>query len=288
IEDSYFALRDILTELMKNSVIALIIGGSQDLGIGLVKAFDNFKGFWNFTTIDSRLDFGQEENTQVSSNYLESLVKNKTYEKLCITNIGHQQYFTPVSLLDKFENAGHHSLRLGEVRANLPIIEPFLRDTHILSVDLNAIRQSDAPAASSPSPNGFFGHEFCQLTRYAGASPELKAILFSELVPDNDLNDLSTHLIAQSIWYFLDGLSIKQDEDPRATGMKKFIVSTSAANHNMIFYKSNKTDRWWMEIPIKDPLIDKNYIVACSYQDYQKACVNEIPDRWWKLMRRFS
>lgn len=288
IEDSYFALRDILTELMKNSVTALIIGGSQDLGIGLARAFDDYEGFWNFTTIDARLDFGQAEYTQISSNYLESLIQNKKYKKLSITNIGHQQYFTPVSLLDKFENAGHHSIRLGEVRADLQIVEPILRDTFILSADINAVRQPDAPAGSSPSPNGFFGHEFCQLTRYAGASPYLKAILFSELLPENDLNDLSTHLLAQSIWYFLDGLSIKQEEDPRGKGMKKFIVSTSAANHNMIFYKSNQTDRWWMEIPIKDPLLDKNYIVSCSYKDYQKACVNEIPDRWWKLMRRFS
>jgi arginase family enzyme len=288
IEDSYFALRDILSDLMKNSVLAVIMGGSQDLGIGLSRAFEDFKGFWNYTTIDSRIDFGQEENTCISSNYLENLLQNKKNKKLNITNIGHQQYFTPLSLLDKFENKGHHSIRLGEVRADLSVVEPILRDTHILSVDLNAVRQPDAPAASSPSPNGFFGHEFCQLTRYAGASPEMKAVLFSELIPGKDLNDLSSHLMAQAIWYFLDGYSIRQFEDPRGTGMKKFIVSSSAADHNMIFYKSNQTDRWWMEIPVKDPVQDKNYIVACAYKDYQKACVNEIPDRWWKLMRRFS
>ena len=34
-DDSYFALRDILTELNKYNVVAIIIGGSQDLTVGM-------------------------------------------------------------------------------------------------------------------------------------------------------------------------------------------------------------------------------------------------------------
>jgi arginase family enzyme len=288
IDDTYYALRDILTVLIENSVTSVIIGGSQDLGLGLARAYDDFQGFWNFTTIDSRLDFGYDSKKLHSGNYLDELMRSKNSGKLNIVNLGHQLYFTPLSLIDKFENKGHSSIRLGTLRASLQIAEPVLRDSHILSVDLNAVKQPDAPAGSSPSPNGLFGHELCQLTRYAGASANLRAILFSEVIPEKDLNDLSTHLIAQAIWYFIDGYSIRQIEDPSKKGIKKFIVSASVADQNMVFYRSNATERWWMELPVKDPATGKKYIVSCGYEDYQKACTNEIPDRWWKLMKRFS
>lgn len=288
LNDLYFALRDVLLELTEKSVIAIVLGGSQDLTLGLAKAWEKYKGFWNLTTLDSRLDLGLGKDRDHSANYLEFLMKNPNYKRMNIHNIGHQQYFTPVKLLDKFENAGHSSLRLGAVRANLAMVEPILRDTQLFSIDMGAVRQSDAPAASSPSPNGFFGHELCQFTRYAGASPVMNAILFSEFVPEKDQNSITSHLVAQSIWYFVDGYTIRLSEDPQEKGAKKFIVSTTAAEQNMIFYKSNQTDRWWMELPVLNPATGKNYLVSCGYEDYQRACTNDIPDKWWRLMRRYS
>ncbi len=288
IEDTYFALRDVLSELIKKSVIALIIGGSQDLGIGLARSYEEYNSFWNFITIDSRIDFENEPGKIHSGNYLGHITGLKSQKYLSMVNLGHQVYFTPLKRMDEFENKGHLSKRLGILRTNLKIAEPFLRDSDILSIDMNAVRQSDAPAGSSPSPNGLFAYELCQLTRYAGAAENLKTVLFSELIPENDHNGHTSHLVAQALWYFIEGYSIRRPEDPREGNIKKFIVSTSAADQNMIFYKSNDTDRWWMEIPVKDPFTDRNYIISCGYEDYQMACTNEIPDRWWNLMRRFS
>ncbi|MFW5819882.1 MAG: formimidoylglutamase [Bacteroidota bacterium] len=288
IEDTYYALRDILSELIKQSVVALIIGGSQDLGLGLARYYEEYNGFWNFTTIDSRIDFENNPKKMHSGNYLGQIAGLKSQNLLNLTNLGHQVYFTPLKRMDEFENRGHLCKRLGVIRSNMKISEPFIRDSDILSIDINAIRQSDAPAGSCPSPNGFFSYELCQLTRYAGATEKLKAVLFSELIPDKDQNEQTSNLIAQAIWYFFEGYSIRKPENPREGNVKKFIVSTSAADQNMIFYKSNETDRWWMEIPVKDPLTNQYYIISCAYEDYQLACTNEIPDRWWNLMRRFS
>lgn len=288
VNDSYFALRDVFTELRRNSVTAIIIGGSQDLGIALAKSYEEDEGFKNFTSIDPRIDFNGETKNFNSANYLSEFLKLKNHSMLSISNIGHQQYFVSLKQFDSYENKGHSSLRLGIVRTNMKIAEPILRDSDILSIDINAVQQSDAPAGSNPSPNGFSGQELCRLTRYAGTAEKTKAVLISEIIPASDLNNQTTHLAAQSLWYFIEGYSIRRDEDPVSGNTKKFIVSTSAAEQNMIFYKSNDTDRWWMEVPVKNPLTGVNYIIACGYEDYQQACTNEIPDRWWKLMRRFS
>jgi hypothetical protein len=269
-------------------VTAIIIGGSQDLGIALAKSYEEDEGFKNFTSIDPRIDFNGETKNFNSANYLSEFLKLKNHSMLSISNIGHQQYFVSLKQFDSYENKGHSSLRLGIVRTNMKIAEPILRDSDILSIDINAVQQSDAPAGSNPSPNGFSGQELCRLTRYAGTAEKTKAVLISEIIPASDLNNQTTHLAAQSLWYFIEGYSIRRDEDPVSGNTKKFIVSTSAAEQNMIFYKSNDTDRWWMEVPVKNPLTGVNYIIACGYEDYQQACTNEIPDRWWKLMRRFS
>lgn len=288
INDTYFALRDIYLELKEKNVILLIFGGSQDLTYGLTLAFENSKGINNLTSIDSRLDMGFEKEALNSRNYLDYIFKLKSASKLNYINIGHQVYFTPLKLMDKLENKGHESIRVGTARMSMHEVDPVLRDTDILSIDFSSVRQSDAPGASIPSPNGFFGHELCQLTRYAGASSKASAIGFFEIIPKKDFNDQTMHLAAQAIWYFIEGLSFRKNENPQKTGSKKFIVSLSAGKNNIIFYKSNSSERWWVELPVINPETKNNYLIACSYEDYQRACNSEIPDRWWRRMRKYS
>jgi formiminoglutamase len=288
INDTYYALRDIYLELKEKNVILLIFGGSQDLTYGLTLGFENTQSLYNLTSIDSRLDMGFEKEALSSRNYLDYLFKLKSASKLNYINIGHQVYFTPLKLMDKLENKGHESIRVGRARMNMHEVDPVLRDTDILSIDFSSVRQSDAPGASIPSPNGFFGHELCQLTRYAGASSRAGAIGFFEINPKKDVNDQTSHLSAQAIWYFIEGLSFRKKENPQKIGSKKFIVSLSGGKNNIIFYKSNSSDRWWVELPVINPDTKKNYLISCSYEDYQRACNSEIPDRWWKRMRKYS
>ena len=288
INDSYYALRDIFLELSERNVTAVILGGSQDLTYGLALAFEKHKGFWNITSLDSKLDFGWGSKDMSSKNYLEGIFHMKNASGLNYVNIGHQVYFTPNKILDKLDNLGHESIRLGVAREGIQNLEPILRDSDILSIDMSSVRQSDAPGASIPTPNGFFGHEFCQITRYAGASEKLKAVGFFEISPSQDINNHTSHLAAQAVWYFIEGHTLRVKENPAEQGFKKYIVDAASPSEQMIFYKSNTTDRWWMELPVEDPLTERNYLISCSYEDYLMACNNEIPDRWWRRMRKFS
>lgn len=287
VEDTYFALRDILEELIDKSVRAIAIGGSQDMLLGFMKHYEEYTGFCHLSILDSKLDFGSPGKTG-SDNFLDILINNDKYKNLIISSIGYQQYFTSNSQVDKMENQGHSLMRLGRVRESFEAAESYLRDSVIASVDLGVVKFTDAPGSVAPSPNGLFGHELCRLTRYAGASNRLQLIHFSEFLPQNDTNSLSSQLYAQAIWYFIEGHTIRTHENPQEKGAKKFIVSSNASDQNMIFYKSHRTERWWMELPFKNPKTGKNHLVSCSYEDYQKACVNEIPDKWWKMMRKFA
>ena len=114
----------------------------------------------------------------------------------------------------------------------------------------------------------------------------MKSFGIFELSPLNDNNDHTVHLAAQTIWYFLDGFSIRIRENPQLGGAVKFIVSMQAAGKDITFYKSLKTERWWMEIPAINPVTGQNYLISCNYEDYQLASTDEIPERWLKAFHR--
>jgi len=286
ISDTYFALRDIILELTDKSVVAVIIGGSQDLCYGVDMALYQKNSLYNFLSLDARLDMGFKEKEISSRNYLDTLLKDKDPNFFNYTNLGHQTYFTPDRLKDAIDKKGYESLRLGFVRSNLSFVEPQIRDASFISLDMSCVRQSDAPGVTIPSPNGFFGHEICQLARYAGAASGLKAFGIFELSPANDSNGHTVHLAAQTLWYFLDGIAIRIKENPQNAGATKFIVSMEASGQDIAFYKSLKTERWWMEIPAINPLTGMNYLVSCNYEDYLSASADEIPERWWKAFHR--
>jgi len=59
-----------------------------------------------------------------------------------------------------------------------------------------------------------------------------------------------------------------------------------SAGQDITFYKSLKTERWWMEIPAINPVTGLNYMISCNYEDYQMTSADEIPERWWKAFHR--
>ena len=61
-----------------------------------------------------------------------------------------------------------------------------------------------------------------------------------------------------------------------------------AEDEELIFYKSNRSERWWMEInynSIYNKTVKKT-LLPCTNEDYIAACNAEIPERWWKAHKK--
>ena len=286
VQDTCYALRDILLELHERDMISVILGGSQDLTRGVFLALEKRPGIHHVLTVDSMLDLSEDEGEIHSRNYLNVLLKPDSPQRISYTNIGHQAYFVTDKQLEILERSYLESIRLGEARASIQQTEPLIRDCEFIGMDMGAVRHADAPAACIPSPNGFTGEELCQIARYAGLSEQVRTLGLFEFRPASDVNGQTSHLAAQSIWYFLEGVSQRIRENPVNTpeNIRKFIVNLNAAGHDIVFHKSTLSDRWWMEVPVKNPLTGHNFFVSCSYEDYQHACNQEIPDRWWRYL----
>lgn len=293
IEDTYFALSDALSQLLRKNIIPVVIGGSQDLTYCNYLSYQKMEQTINIVSVDSSFDIGDGETELNSQSYLSKIILHKPNILFNYSNIGYQTYFveqTAIELMDKLYFDAH---RLGQVRKNMENVEPIVRNADVLSFDISAIRQSDAPGNGNASPNGFYGEEACQICRYAGMSDKLSSIGFYEINPAFDNSKQTAHLAAQMIWYFIDGFYNRKQDYPiiDKSEYTKYRVSITNHEHEIIFYKSNKSDRWWMDVPY--PLnhqikFERHHMVPCSYSDYETACADEMPDKWWQTFQKLG
>lgn len=291
IDDTYFAVREVISELLNNNIIPVIIGGSQDLTYANYLAYENIGRVINIASVDPMFDLGHDEHELNTRSWLSRIILHQPNFLFNFTNIGYQTYFVDQDSLVLMKNLYFDVNRLGNVRADLEESEPMIRNADIVSIDVSSIRSADAPAGKYVGPNGFTGEEVCKIARYAGMSDKLSSIGFYELNPLYDIEGRSAHLVAQMMWYFIDGFVNRKDDHPEedSENYVKFTVKIEESEEDLIFLKSKKSDRWWMDISAYGQM-NKKYLrhqfVPCSYIDYQQALNNEIPDRWWKVQQK--
>ena len=62
-------------------------------------------------------------------------------------------------------------------------------------------------------------------------------------------------------------------------------------NEELIFYKSVKTGRWWIEIPFLPDVnnkLKKHTLLPCMHEDYIEASHGKIPERSYKAYKKNS
>lgn len=291
VEDTYVALTEVLVELLEYKVIPVIIGGSQDLTYACYKAYEKMQRIINIVAVDKQFDLGDENDQLSSESYLKKIIVQQPNFLFNFSNIGYQSYHVEQSAIKLMENMFFDVYRLGMVRSDLQEVEPLIRNADLMSFDIGSIRASDAPGQTQASPNGFFGDEVCQIARYAGLSEKLSAIGFFEYNPQFDTRGITAQLIAQMIWYFFEGVYNRKNEDPTESvdDFIKYFVPVNSTEEGIIFYRSKKSDRWWMEIGSRLKLKSeyrRHNLIPCSLRDYNTASENDVPDRWWKAYQK--
>ena len=292
IEINYFYFTgyfcDVVSWLCENKILPVMIGGSHDLTYGTFLAHALEDHPISMVTVDSRLDLQIFEEELGSFSYLNKIFEQKS-KLFNYTNLGHQSYFVTFDELNLLERLNFSSLRLGMLKSNISEAEPVLRDATMVSMDISSVRYSDAPGFFNPSPHGLYGEDLCQLAWYAGLGLNLQSFGIYEVNPLYDQSDVTASLAAQVLWYFLDGVSAKKVEIPISdNNFKRFIVNLSGDGfkENIIFHKSSITERWWMEVPFGTISGSSPLFIACSEDDYKKACLNEIPDRLFHILKK--
>lgn len=293
IDDSYFALTDVLSQLLKKGIIPIVIGGGQDLTYCNYLSYQKMEQTINIVSVDASFDIGDGDKELNSRSYLSKIILHKPNILFNYSNVGYQTYFVEQNAIELMGKLYFDAHRLGQVRKNMEDVEPIVRNADVLSFDISAIRQSDAPGNGNASPNGFYGEEACQICRYAGMSDKLTSFALYEINPAFDNNKQTAHLAAQMIWYFIDGFYNRKHDYPIVDKSEytKYRVSITNHEHEIVFYKSNKSDRWWMDVPYPvnhQIKFERHHMVPCSYSDYETACSDELPDKWWLTFQKLG
>ena len=160
------------------------------------------------------------------------------------TNIGFQNYYCATEEKDLMNKLYFDGYRLGEILDDVSITEPIFRDADIVGMDLKCLSWQATADPLKGQPNGIDSRIICALSRYAGISDRVSFLGIYELPSTPMMNQL----LAQMVWYFIEGFSLRFDEYPVAVndGFLKYTIPLS--NQTMVFYKSEKSERWWLEL----------------------------------------
>lgn len=292
-QDTQHALAETLAELIRRNIIPIVLGGGQGHTFTQYLAYEKLERTANLVCIDPRFDLGDPGQGLAETSYLSQIVLRQPNYLFNYSNLGFQTYLVDqpgIELMDRLFFDVH---RLGELRANIHDAEPVLRNGDCLSVDMTAVRRSDAPGTTRPGPNGFHGEEICQLMRYAGVSEKITSVGIYELDPLRDPDATTAQLAAQMVWCFLDGFRSRTNDLPWLDRKRftRFRIPIRGHDQELVFYKSSVSDRWWMDVPYKaeqEVRFERHHLVPCSLSDYQAALREEVPDRWWRTFQKLA
>ena len=288
VEDTYFALIQVVSSLIEKKIIPIIIGGSQDLTYANYRAYDKISSMINVVNIDKSFDLGDSSKPITNESYLGKIILEQPYNLFNYTALGFQTYFNSQEEIDLMEKLYFESYRLGAIIPKISVVEPVLRDADLVTLDINAVKSSEVSPKQKYSPNGFNGREICAISRYAGISNKVSSFGVYEYNPSLD-DEATAMLVAQVIWYFVEGVNcrIKDDDFNDLSSYLKFTVLVES--EELVFFKSKKTDRWWIEIPFLEYSNTKSKqhpLLACTYEDYVSATSGVIPERWYKAYKK--
>ncbi len=277
----------VLKELLEGGILPIILGSDINLTLAQFQAYQ-YKKQANLTIVDEKIrhSIKGKDNNAILSNIL----KKRKPKLSNLGIIGFQSHFNSNQILNDLESKNFELARLGKVRKEMEETEPIIRNADLFVFNISALKAAEAPDQKNPSPSGFTTEEACQISRYAGLSDKLTSIGFYGFLKQEESNNQTAQVLSQLIWYFIDGFNSRKNDYPvSSAGLVEYIVEFKAHNHQVKFWKSKKSGRWWMEIPEKSKRKKiKYHMVPCSYQDYQQACQENFPDRLMTAYRRFE
>jgi formiminoglutamase len=273
----------VVYELLSGKVLPILLADDDTLARAQFLAYQDAKALVNLAVVDERCRFGTAEETYAP------LLQPRHPLLFHLGMVGVQAHQTAADLLD-FMGKNHFDLvRLGKSKAAIEETEPVLRDADLVAFHLGALKSSEVPAVAAPSPSGYLSEEACQLCRYAGMSDKLSSFGIYGYRAEADASGQTAQVVSQMVWYFLEGFFNRKKDYPVSTaGLTEYVVDFRKMNYQITFWKSAKTGRWWMQVPLStQKKHERHRLIPCSWQDYQAACREELPDRLMQALLRF-
>lgn len=290
VTDTYFAVKTVLAQLIELGVIPIILGGSQDVAYAQYRSYDDYGRMVNLVNVDQRFDLGDAEKPISNKSYVGKIIVDKPYNLFNYSVLGYQSYLNPPAEIALMDKLYFEAVRLGQLVADITEIEPVMRDADMVTMDVTAIKGPELSYKYKDSPNGFDSREVCAIARYAGISNKVSSFGVYEL-KDFDEASNGASLIGQILWYFIEGVNFRFDEGDLDDERMYTLYKVPIHDEVLLFRKSNRSGRWWIELPIISSVNNKlktQTLLPCTYGEYLSATKQEIPARWFKARQKLE
>ena len=262
-ESEPFQIVQTTLDLIESNIVPVIIGSTQAHISELITIQDKILDPYRLALI--------EKNATAVSGLLNTsdLVALKD-----IYLIGHQRQYG--HYLDCEELT---AISIGDFRSQSSFTEPALRSTDFVAIHLDAVKYSDSPASFSPCAAGFTAEEMFQLSKMIGNGDRLRALFIHEWNDTLPSADITVDLVANMVWYFLEGYALKIIDNLNSKSkLKHFVVQSDRYQFNLNFFKSELSGKWWIEEVHPSGGATKR-MIPCTYDEYKYTVQNELPDR---------
>ncbi|MEQ9373886.1 MAG: formimidoylglutamase [Imperialibacter sp.] len=283
-EDTVLRLKEVVQSLLEKDILPIIVGGSHDIDYGQYMAYEAFDKMISVLGVDSSFDLEDDKKASDADRRLHRILVHQPNYLFNYTHLAFQTYLVDQQALNIVEKFYFEAVRLGVLRESIDEMEPSIRQADMLSFDISALSSIYAPGGQHAQVFGLTGEEACQICWYAGNSEKLSSAGFYgyNLLKD-DIRSSTAMVTATMIWYFIEGYYHRKDDRHfREKDYTKYVVSMNNQPSTITFFKSQSSEKWWMEVPYPGgkAKYSRNSIVPCSYKDYETATKGEIPERW--------
>lgn len=291
VDDTYYAVANAVGELVKNDILPIVIGGSQDLTMACYRGFEKLEQTINICAIDNKLDIGEPDSDIHADGFVSHLLMQRPCYLFNYATVGVQRPFVSRSEVDLFDKLFFDICRLGAFNANFKVAEPHLRNSDVITMDFSSIKAAESDPSCFDNANGFYAEQVCQLAKYSGISDKVNCLGLFNIHPNQ--NKTASNLLAQIVWYFLDGVAQRVGDFPIGSKKNyvKFHVHMDDFSDDLVFYRSDKSNRWWLEVKYpagQSGKYERHQLVPCDQSDYDGAMNNQIPNLWWKTIQKLS
>lgn len=179
-------------------------------------------------------------------------------------------------LSDMKEMDSTRLFRLKDIRERSDLSEIVLRTSDVAIFNMNAIRRGDQVGNGQSNTTGLSIEEACLIAKFIGASDLITDVYFAGINLHDDPFDMMSTNLSNMLWYLSEGSQMRNiDSEIESEDNLVFSVVPDTLDHEIQFVQSCQTGRWWVKVPTDDG----DMHMACTKDDYEQACENNITDR---------
>lgn len=208
LEETHALHQTIVEQVLRDGKRLIVLGGGNDLSYpdcaGLAKVFSPVLAF----NVDAHYDVRADTLPNSGTPYRQ-LLESGALTGPNFYEMGNHPFANSAIYTDYLENKGVTVYPLTQLRAQ-GVISTFegILNIHpapaiFWGIDMDAVRASDAPGVSAPTPIGLTAEEIYALVSLAGRDPRSKLLEITEVNPTYDQDGRTSRLAALLIYAFL-------------------------------------------------------------------------------------